>query len=122
MERRLFCWVVGDPTYILVRVRTTDTVDDLKAAVKEKNSNALLGLNIVDFTIFKVSIPFAQIRLPGLQRREDDILQPGDEIGDVFPNKPSPKHVHVVVQPPIDNLLPRPYLSDLTSYVSNKIE
>ena len=55
---KLFCWVLRkSDSAFPVNIRKSETVGDLKAAIKKEKENALVGIDPDDLNIWKVCPP-----------------------------------------------------------------
>lgn len=103
----LFCYVLGDdPQQIFpVKIAPTETVGDLKDAIKAKKSNTLKDVDADTLKLWKVSIPVDsrfKERIETSAFAEEGCLQPMSELSEIFPDSPLRKHVHIVIKPPAD--------------------
>ncbi|KAI1287893.1 hypothetical protein EDD11_010163, partial [Mortierella claussenii] len=101
----LFCLVDGESTVFSVKnIPLSDTIDDLKDLIKVKLSPRFDDISVVDLTLWHVAIPIADIRKHGTvtldSQKTKNILQPEQQIADVFPPSPDRKSVYVIVERP----------------------
>jgi Crinkler effector protein N-terminal domain len=104
---RLNCLVLGEPRNRIfpVKIASTDTVGDLKDAIKEKKQLAFQHIDADSVVLWKVSISPNQtvpLNLDELQVDANDItlLSPTDGLSEVFSESLAPKDIHVIVKSP----------------------
>jgi hypothetical protein len=51
---RLWCWVLGDSNAFSIVIENTQTIDDLKDAIKKKNSNTFEKVDAHRLDLWKV--------------------------------------------------------------------
>ncbi|KAF9308033.1 hypothetical protein BG003_011704 [Podila horticola] len=102
----LVCVVDGESASnaFSVKVMTTDTIDDLKDAIKVKKTPKFDDIATDELTLWSVSIPVIAaekhdaVALHTLHSKEE--LLPTDELSDVFKETPPKKTIHIIVQRP----------------------
>ncbi|KAG0334544.1 hypothetical protein BG004_000363, partial [Podila humilis] len=104
----LFCVVDGEATLFSVKVASTDSVHDLKKAVKAAKAPRFDDVAADELILWHISI-----RIPPPKERGPFVLNeaespteldPSDDISEVFPEIPFKKTIHVIVQrPPPDH-------------------
>ncbi|KAG0012100.1 hypothetical protein BGZ82_002729 [Podila clonocystis] len=102
----LFCLCDGESTSnaFSVKVATTDTIDDLKEAIKVKKTPKFDDIATDELTLWRVSVPVIAaekhdaVALHALDSKEE--LLPTDELSDVFTETPPKKTIHIIVQRP----------------------
>ncbi|KAF9081546.1 hypothetical protein BGX27_004860 [Mortierella sp. AM989] len=103
----LFCILDGDSTAFSVNIEASDTVGDLKDAIKKKQAPVLDDIRASDLALWHVAIPSApkrQITLGSLTDEEKATKKPEEledstsEISEVFGSAPPKKTIHVIVQ------------------------
>lgn len=83
---------------------TTDTIDDLKDAIKVKKTPKFDDIATDELTLWRVSVPVIAaekheaVVLHTLHSKEE--LLPTDELSDVFKETPPKKTIHIIVQRP----------------------
>ena len=108
-EYRLWCCFNDDPEPpFSIIIAKSDTVDDLKKAIKERNSYRLKDIGTRSLDLFKVSISVEELRT-----RSEDIRHPkGIEgnvklenpiarLSQVFPVGPEPERINIIVRRPV---------------------
>ncbi|KAF5376092.1 hypothetical protein D9615_007752 [Tricholomella constricta] len=106
-EFRLFCLIPGRSNVFSVKIGKSETVDELKAKIKEKKKPELDYLAADTLSIWKLSppIPSAEIgAMLGNVGSPKEIqgcteLNPFDKISRLF-ELPPPKHLHIIVGVP----------------------
>ncbi|KAF9369813.1 hypothetical protein BGX21_005798, partial [Mortierella sp. AD011] len=97
----LFCIVDKGYTAFSVKLSAENTIDDLKVAIKNRNSNRFDDIAPHELTLWKVSLssaPERQITLDPLMA--DELDDSTSEIAEVFGESPPKETIHVIVQPP----------------------
>ncbi|KAF9344577.1 hypothetical protein BGX26_004219 [Mortierella sp. AD094] len=109
---KLFCILEGDSTAFSGKVEPDDTVDDLKGAIKKKQSLLFDDIRAREFLLYSVAVPDEGIPV-NLINVESKILltKSTNEISEVFGTAPPKKTIHVIVQRPLaDAAYTIPYL------------
>jgi len=104
---RLFCYVLGDyPSRVFpVNIDSSETIGDLKDAIKAKKSPIFNDVSADMLDLFKVSIAADDMFKNGTDgnKFEDTrSLRPTSKLSRVFPEPLLDDHIHVVVKPPPD--------------------
>ncbi|KAF9944278.1 hypothetical protein BGZ65_012309, partial [Modicella reniformis] len=102
----LFCLVDGEATSnaFSVKIALSDTVDDLKEAIKTKKSPRFDDVAADELILWRVSHPVIaankhqSVLLRAIDSQTE--LDPTDDISDVFAGKPPKKIIHIIVQRP----------------------
>ncbi|KAF9307970.1 hypothetical protein BG003_011799, partial [Podila horticola] len=103
----LFCLVDGDATSnaFPIRIPSNDTVDDLKNLIKARNNNAFSDIDADKLTLWRVSLPVvtANRNKPIIltEIESTTVLDPTDEISDIFEDQLPKKTVNVIIQRPL---------------------
>ncbi|KAG0283022.1 hypothetical protein BGZ96_012608 [Linnemannia gamsii] len=116
-DLNLSCLVDGESTPFSVDIKPTKTVDHLKKAIKLKNPETFIRVDVKDLTIWKVSIPV----LPMNDRQDislsdiptKDKLHEMDGLVDVFRETPPKETIHIIVQRPPQDEKWREFGSDI---------
>ncbi|KAI5998563.1 hypothetical protein F5J12DRAFT_724822 [Pisolithus orientalis] len=97
----LCCWVRGtsvDATFI-IKISLTETVDTLRNLVKA--TRQLDDVPASDLRLFKLKDPLRRPykeTLNGVTLSTDgELLDPSDEISEVFAAPPPKRHIHIIV-------------------------
>ncbi|KAI8594678.1 hypothetical protein EDD21DRAFT_74345 [Dissophora ornata] len=116
----LFCVIERESNPFSVKINPSDTVDDVKDAIKAKKANDLSDVDADRLTLWKVEMP-----LPSLEERKPIVLNevdfaielkdPTDDISDVFKEQPPKKTISIIVQRPAPTLAPSRSSRDLSS-------
>ncbi|KAM6503857.1 hypothetical protein JOM56_000800 [Amanita muscaria] len=101
---KLFCWVVKSDNPFSVKIGKSQTVDDLKQAIKMKKEHAFAGIDYDTLDIWKLSPPIPSpelgVRLGHVQSPKEITgsikLDPCYQLSEYF-SSPPPKHIHIVV-------------------------
>ena len=100
----LFGLVDGEATSnaFSVKAATTDTVDDLKKAIKTEKAHRFDAVDADELTLWQVALPVvpANKHKPILlgEIESPTELDPTDDVADVFKGTPLKKTIHVIVQ------------------------
>jgi len=102
---RLFCLVDGESTSFSVHVDPSETVDDLKVAIKDKNPETFNGVDAKDLTLWRVSIPVDDddnddIPIPLDSVPEKKRLKATTRLSKVFDTELPEDTIHIIVQRP----------------------
>ena len=97
----LFCLVRGDTTNhaFSVKIDRSGTVDELKELIKAKDPDSFGNVNAKLLSVWKVSLPIDTIT-PSLFAVLGQELLPTEEIGELYPENPPKKAVHIIVDAP----------------------
>ncbi|KAF9378893.1 hypothetical protein CPC16_011072 [Podila verticillata] len=104
----LFCLVDGEATPFSIKILSSDTIDDLKKAIKAEKTNELSDVDANMLTLWRVSVPVVpkkerkQISLVNVLSKEE--LDETDDISDVFDKMLPKKTIHIIVQRPLQGL------------------
>ncbi|KAF9085808.1 hypothetical protein BGX23_009357 [Mortierella sp. AD031] len=125
----LFCLVDGEATSqaFSVEIHRTKTVDHLKELIKAKKPIDFENVDANNLTLRRVSIPVvpANKHKPVVLNEFEAATEfnPTDDVADVFPDKPSKKTIHIIVErpPPVHAPVPVPLRarSSTPSYLSD---
>ena len=98
MSITLFCLVKGNTTAnaFSVKISRDEPISELKEAIKEKNTQTFANDDAKDIKIWKVEI--TDDLLSNLT--QDELIATRD-IGDYWTEKPTKRHIHVLVEPPV---------------------
>jgi hypothetical protein len=107
----LYCWVVGDPPQQLFSIMVSNgmNVEGLRDALKAKRTQKFKDFDAETLDLWKVLIPIDRdlgAKLNAIMPLKHDPdngvvnLWPVDELSEVFPDLPAPKHLHIIVQLP----------------------
>ncbi|KAG0287865.1 hypothetical protein BGZ98_004454, partial [Dissophora globulifera] len=102
----LFCLVDGDATSFSIKIPLSDTVDDLKKAIKDEIPDTFNGVDSKNLALWRVSIPVPpkkdrkHISLSDLPSNSREELDETDDVADVFADTPPKKTIHIIVQRP----------------------
>ncbi|KAG0347172.1 hypothetical protein BG004_008328, partial [Podila humilis] len=100
----LFCVVDGEAVPFSVKVAPTDSVDDLKKAIKAQKTIDFSDVDADKLTLWLGSIPIPPPKEQKpifLDEAESPTeLGPSDDISDVFVETPPKKTIHIIVQRP----------------------
>ncbi|KAF8909058.1 hypothetical protein BGZ58_006036, partial [Dissophora ornata] len=100
----LFCLVEGESTPFPVKIESSESIGELKKAIKTEIPDTLNGIDAKDLTLWRVEVPLAplQDRKPIVLNEVDSAteLDPTDDLADVFEVQPPKKRIHVIVQRP----------------------
>ena len=101
----LFCLVDGESTSFSVHVDPSETVDDLKVAIKDKNPETFNGVDAKDLTLWRVSIPVDDddnddIPIPLDSVPEKKRLKATTRLSKVFDTELPEDTIHIIVQRP----------------------
>jgi hypothetical protein len=117
MDLKLFVYVIGlGSSSFSVRIRSSETVDDLKEAILKKKSHDLASIDADRLTLYRVTLPsggnleqaardeLAKLKESGKEGKEV-ALDPTEELSACFDdtywlNTPRTKRVHVLVEIP----------------------
>ncbi|KAG0250491.1 hypothetical protein BG011_008312 [Mortierella polycephala] len=99
-----FCLVNGESASkaFSVEISSTDTIDDLKDAIKVKKTPKLDDIAADELTLWSVSIPIIDadkhktISLDVLNSKTKEELLPSDELSEVLDNNPPKKTIHII--------------------------
>jgi hypothetical protein len=106
----LYCHVRGEDAYlaILVRMKLSESVYDLKKAIQQERKNEFEAIDANQLVLWKTSIPiddnFDQAIHDATFTYEGQ-LRPVT-LSDVFPVPPPQGHIHIVVQGQRSSFLP----------------
>ena len=128
---RLFCWILGGSNSFSVKIGKSETVDDLKAAIRKKKEPELDYLAADALSVWKVGKSSRRVSIGDLMFRKlsppipsakidaklGHVKCPGEisgcveldafkEISQVF-ESPPPKHLHIVLRVPPTREYPR---------------
>ena len=101
----LNCLVLGDDASrtFPIKIAKSDTVGDLRDAIKEKNSHTFQHVDAHALVLWKVSILVNRSLTQNLSNRtfgDESPLLPVDELSEVFSDSPARRHLHIVVSAP----------------------
>ncbi|KAF8905174.1 hypothetical protein BGZ58_006417, partial [Dissophora ornata] len=105
----LFCLVDGDAmsNAFSVKATFTDTVDDLKGAIKVKKTNDFQDVDADKLTLWRVSLPIPEddddelpILLNSIDTKDKKKLGPATRLSKVFPGDMPEETVNIIVQRP----------------------
>ncbi|KAF9538454.1 hypothetical protein BGW38_009999, partial [Lunasporangiospora selenospora] len=102
----LFCLVDGEATSqaFSVEIDPSKTVDHLKKLIKAEKPNDFHDIDADKLTLWRVSIPVVSANkhkpVALIEVDSPTELDPTDDIADVFPEAPSKKTIHIIVEPP----------------------
>ncbi|KAG0327520.1 hypothetical protein BGZ99_007478, partial [Dissophora globulifera] len=100
----LFCLVDGESTPFPVKIESSESVGELKKAVKAEKAPEFDDVAADKLTLWHVSIPVLakaerkEISLIDVQSKEE--LDETDDVSDVFAVQPPKKTIHIIVQRP----------------------
>lgn len=108
-EYRLWCCIDGVPVHLFsVIVAKSDTVDDLKQAIKKTTTPQLDDTPAFSLDLFKVSIGGEELHSRSEDIRHPEGIEgnvklenPSDRLSQVFPVGPAPEHIHIIVRCPV---------------------
>ncbi|KAF9195849.1 hypothetical protein BGZ49_002952 [Haplosporangium sp. Z 27] len=104
-EIKLFCIIDGESTPISIKIRTDETVDDIKKAIKKEKAIQLADIDADKLDLWKVSIPSAPKRTITLDNlEEEDKTELDDsttEISELFGQDPPKKAIHIIIERPV---------------------
>jgi hypothetical protein len=96
----LNCWVRSENERGMfpVEISKTETVHDLKEAIKNKKAVAFRDVDAINFTLYKpkdpVSIPYEEKLILS---EHSERLEGADELSEVFPVQPPKRDIHLIV-------------------------
>ncbi|KAG0009763.1 hypothetical protein BGZ80_002093 [Entomortierella chlamydospora] len=98
---KLFCIIDGDSTAFSVKIELEDSVDDLKDAIKKKQSPLFDDIRASELTLWNVVVPDEGIPV-NLEHVEPKTLlaKSTKSIKAVFGENPAPDTIHCIVQRP----------------------
>ncbi|KAG0069968.1 hypothetical protein BGZ92_004574, partial [Podila epicladia] len=100
----LCCVVDGESISFPVKIESTETIGDLKDAIKTALSPQFDDIAAKDLTLWRVSISLVPLkdRKPIILKQIDSAeeLDPGNDISDEFEERPPKKTIHIIVQRP----------------------
>ena len=101
----LNCLVLGNSRNHIfsVKIATTESVSTLKKVIKEENQHTFQDVNTRNLVLWKVSIHVDSVSAELAAHTfddEDDALKPLDPLSAIFPDAPTPRHVHIVIRHP----------------------
>ncbi|KAF9311595.1 hypothetical protein BG003_007208 [Podila horticola] len=102
----LFCLVDGEATSqaFYIEINQTKTVDHLRGAIKDKNPDTFNGVDAMELTVWRVSLPIIEDEeIPILLNNvtsDKKKLRPATRLSKVFPEELPEETVHIVVQRP----------------------
>ena len=109
MPYKIFCMIIGHDSTIPVNINETETVDDLKKAIKEENKPELDACAADALTLFRVGIEIAKsgdkrTRIEELKRlsrnlNEDEALDEEAQISTILGKNP-PEKDYILVRLP----------------------
>lgn len=104
-----------DPGRIFqVKIAPTETVSALREVIKEKKRPSFDAIPADNLDLWKVSIAADSIsaELPRRSFVKDEAMDPLDPLSVIFPDVPTSRHLHVVIQrPQLGDSLPVPQAS-----------
>ncbi|KAG0339835.1 hypothetical protein BG000_001232 [Podila horticola] len=121
----LFCLIDGEATPFSIKIPSGDTVDSLKDIIKAKKSPEFDDIAADKLDLWHVSIPIVppDMRKPIFLREisSPTVLDPTDDISDVFKETPPKKTIHIIVQRPplVHTPIPARVSSPLPGYLSD---
>jgi len=84
-----------------VSIKPSETVDDLKEAIKKKNPNDLSSVDAARLTLYQVELDDEDEILENLDEESLTAkLQPSCELSDIFPKPPAKGKVCIIVTLP----------------------
>jgi len=96
----LFCLVEGESTPFSVKIESSESVSDLKDAIKLKKTQRFHDVTADELTLWRVSHPVPPLhdRKPIVFNEIDSAteLDPTDDLADVFEAQPPKKRIHVI--------------------------
>jgi len=133
MSYKIFCILRGGRSAFPVNIKQTETVDDLKDAIKAKKKRELDALSANALSLYQVNIDASNMRkaievaeamFQGLETSENmEELNPVDELQAVFQDHPAGRRVHILVRRPggklIDLWICGAVAETMTDYPSN---
>jgi hypothetical protein len=99
----LFCLVHGHPfsRAFPVKIDKEETIGVLKKVIKEENKPEFDSFAANHLQLWKVEIRYgANDELKEFKPKDDEVLSPMEEIGEVFQGDPIRRHVHIIVEVP----------------------
>jgi len=100
---KLFAYILElDGPSFSVSIKRSETVDDLKKAIKKENPGCLNGIDARELTLWKVAITTGG----DVEKKAKDAIEGRDhldetcELDEIFPEKPNKKTVSIVVKLP----------------------
>ncbi|KAF9086616.1 hypothetical protein BGX27_003151, partial [Mortierella sp. AM989] len=107
MTIKLFCIIDGDSTAFSVKIEPEDTVDDLKDAIKKKQSPLFDHIRASELNLWSVDVADDGIPVNLINVESKTLLTKStNEISEVFGTTPPKKTIHVIVQRPLAVVLP----------------
>jgi len=102
MKYTLWCLVFGQDTVFSVKVDETQTVDELKDAIKKKNKPKFNDIAAPELKLYKLTFDENQSELEDMEEGRFDLnkkqpLHPMDELTGIFSDTVNIKLVHVLV-------------------------
>ncbi|KAI6006172.1 hypothetical protein F5J12DRAFT_684576, partial [Pisolithus orientalis] len=99
----LCCWVRGTPVAatFIITISRTETVYTLRDLIKESYPNTFRDVDAPALQLFKLKNPLRRPykeTLNGVTLSTDgELLDPSDEISEVFAAPPPKRHIHIIV-------------------------
>ena len=105
---RLNCLILGETLdrVALIKIETTDSVDDLKEAIMIKNARLFKDIRAEDLDLYLTSDKVAMLDDIDLMEALNEGIEEHTKIttqrtmSDIFPKGASPRALHILVQPP----------------------
>ena len=80
-------------------VGRTAVVAYLKELIKEKKKHLFDQVDASDLDLWRVSVPWVDEEgLREFQLKDGEALSPFSDVGEVFPEQPPKKHIHIIVK------------------------
>ena len=99
-ELKLFVFIIGFNTPFSVKIQSSETVDDLKERILEKNPNGFKGVDAASLTLYRVELPdddtLEQSVAQAVNARRP--LRPSHPLSEIFPANPPTKTINIVVK------------------------
>ncbi|KAG0071922.1 hypothetical protein BGZ92_004149 [Podila epicladia] len=103
----LFCLVDGEAAPFSIRIASSDTVDDLKKAIKTEKTNAFEGVDANNLILWSVSIPVSDddddddevpVYIDNIPKDGKKKLKATRELHGVFGDEAAKNMIHIIVQ------------------------
>ena len=105
---RLNCLILGETLdrVALIKIETTDSVDDLKEVIMTRNAPLFKDIRAEDLDLYLTSDKVAMLDDIDLMEALNEGIEEHTKIttqrtmSDIFPKGASPRALHILVQPP----------------------
>ncbi|KAF9419455.1 hypothetical protein BGZ76_004242 [Entomortierella beljakovae] len=102
----LFCVIEFNSTPFSVYINPSNTIGDLKKAIKKEKANEFAKLDAYKLTLFQIDAPSTPKRPINLdmltnERINPKVLDPTSDISEVYETDPSKETIHILVQKPV---------------------